>query len=113
MGLPPLSLNKNIGNIDKPISLLKDKDKLIIVGYVYIKDVPKDRGIRMVNTIKDYLENSFDDTVKVLVMPVLSEEKQGIEVLNPVFADNSLLCKFNEYYEKILKLLEEKSLKND
>ena len=113
MGLPPLSLNKNIGNIDKPISLLKDKDKLIIVGYVYIKDVPKDRGIRMVNTIKDYLENSFDDTVKVLVMPVLSEEKQGIEVLNPIFADNSLLCKLNECYEKILKLLEEKSLKND
>ena len=113
IGLPPLSLNKNIGKIDKPISLLKDKDKLIIVGYVYIKDTPKDRGIRMVNSIKEYLENSFDDTVKVLVMPVLSAEKQGIEVLNPVFADNNFINMLNENYEKILKLLAEKSSKNE
>ena len=113
IGLPPLSLNKTIGKIDKPISLLKDKDKLIIVGYVYIKDTPKDRGIRMVNSIKEYLENSFDDTVKVLVMPVLSEEKQGIEVLNPVFADNNFINMLNENYKKILKLLAEKSPKNE
>jgi hypothetical protein len=113
IGLPPLSLSKNIGKIDKPISLLKDKDKLIIVGYVYIKDTPKDRGIRMINSIKEYLENSFDDTVKVLVMPVLSAEKQGIEVLNPVFADNNFVNMLNENYEKILKLLAEKSSKNE
>lgn len=92
----------------KPISLLKDKDKLIIVGYVYIKDLARERGIRIINSIKEYLEASFDDTVKVLVMPVLSKEKQGIEVLNPIFADNNLFCKLNECYEKILKLLEEK-----
>lgn len=113
MELPSLQLLESLNKIDKPISLIKDKDKLIIVGYVYIKDLPRERGIRIINSIKDYLENSFDDTVKVIVMPVLSEEKQGIEVLNPIFADNNLLSKFNEYYEKMLKLLEEKSLKND
>lgn len=113
MELPSLQLSQSLNKIDKPISLIKDKDKLIIVGYVYVKDVSKDRGIRMINSIKEYLENSFDDTVKVLVMPVLSEEKQGIEVLNPIFADNNILNKLNEWYEKILKLIEEKSLKND
>jgi len=113
MELPSLQLLESLNKIDKPISLIKDKDKLIIVGYVYIKDLPRERGIRIINSIKDYLENSFDDTVKVIVMPVLSEEKQGIEVLNPIFADNNLLSKFNECYEKMLKLLEEKSLKND
>jgi hypothetical protein len=113
MELPSLQLLQSLNKIDKPISLIKDKDKLIIVGYVCIKDLSRERGIRIINSIKDYLENSFDETVKVLVMPVLSEEKQGIEVLNPVFADNSLLCKLNECYERILKLLEEKSLKND
>lgn len=112
MELPPLQL-QSLNKIDKPISLLKDKDKLIIVGYVYIKDLARERGIRIINSIKDYLENSFDDTVKVIVMPVLSEEKQGIEVLNPIFADNNLLSKFNECYEKMLKLLEEKSSKNE
>jgi hypothetical protein len=113
MELPSLQLLQSLNKIDKPISLIKDKDKLIIVGYVYIKDLARDRGIRIINSIKDYLENSFDDTVKVLVMPVLSEEKQGIEVLNPVFADNNFVNMLNENYEKILKLLEEKSLKND
>lgn len=113
MELPPLQLQSLNKIIDKPISLLKDKDKLIIVGNVYVKELNRERGIRIINSIKEYLENSFDDTVKVLVMPVLSEEKQGIEVLNPVFADNNLLGKLNECYEKILKLLEEKSLKND
>jgi len=113
MELPSLQLLESLNKIDKPISLIKDKDKLIIVGYVYIKDLPRERGIRIINSIKEYLEASFDETVKVLIMPVLSEEKQGIEVLNPIFADNNVLSKFNESYEKILKLLEEKSLKND
>ena len=113
MELPSLQLLQSLNKIDKPISLIKDKDKLIIVGYVYIKDLSRERGIRIINSIKDYLENSFDDTVKVLVMPVLSEEKQGIEVLNPVFADNNFVNMLNENYEKILKLLEEKSPKNE
>lgn len=113
MDIPPLQLSKNWNKIDKSISLLKDKEKLIIVGNVYIKDLARERGIRMMNSIKEYLENKFDDTVKVLVMPVLTEEKQGIEVLSPVFADNNLLSKLNNSYEKILKTLEEKSLKNE
>ena len=112
MEIPPLQL-QSLNKIDKPISLLKDKDKLIIVGNVYIKELNRERGIRMINSIKEYLENSFDDTVKVLVMPVLSEEKQGIEVLNPVFADNNFINMLNENYKKILKLLSEKSLKNE
>ena len=113
MELPSLQLLQSLNKIDKPISLIKDKDKLIIVGNVYVKELNRERGIRIINSIKDYLENSFDETVKVLVMPVLSEEKQGIEVLNPVFADNNLLAKLNESYEKILKLSEEKSIKNN
>lgn len=113
MELPSLQSLQSLNKINKPISLIKDKDKLIIVGYVCIKDLNKERGMLKLNNIKNYLESNFDDTVKVLVMPVLIEEKQGIEVLNPVFADNSLLDKLNKDYEKILKLLEEKSLKND
>lgn len=103
----------NLMEFPKTTSLLKDKEKLIIVGYVYVKKLNRERDIRTFNNIKEYLENKFDDTVKVLVMPVLTKEKQGIEVLNPVFADKNLLNKLNENYEKILKTLEEKSLKNE
>lgn len=94
-------------------SLLKDKDKLIIVGYVCIKDLAREKGIRIINSIKEYLEASFDETVKVLVMPVLSEEKQGLEILNPRFATNEMIQTLQENYENLLKILEEKSYKNE
>lgn len=112
MELPPLQL-QSLNKIDKPISLLKDKDKLIIVGYVCIKDLARERGIRIINSIKDYLENSFDDTVKAIVMPVLVEEKQGLEILNPKFATNEMIQTLQENYENLLKILEEKSSKNE
>lgn len=94
-------------------SLLADKDKLFIVANICIKNINRERGIPMLNEFRNYFSQQFDNTIKFFVMPVLLEEKQGIEVLNPVFADNNLLKKLNESYEKILKLLEEKSLKND
>lgn len=99
--------------MNKLSSLLSDKEKLIIVGYVYVKDLNKERGMLKLNSIKNYLESNFDDTVKVLVMPVLVEEKQGIEILNPKFADADLLKELKENYEKILAKLEEQSYKNE
>ena len=58
--------------------------------------------------LKEYFESKFDDTVKVLVMPVLCEEYQGVEVLNPIFADKETLDRLNNNYEEILKKLSEK-----
>ena len=51
-------------------SLLHDKDKLILVVNVYIKDLSRQRGIVQLHQLKEYFESKFDDTVKVLVMPV-------------------------------------------
>ena len=94
--------------MEKLPSLLNDKDKLILVANVYIKNISRERGLLQINQLKAYFESKFDDTVKVLVMPVLCEEKQGIEILNPIFADNDLLKKIDEDYNKIVKILEEK-----
>ena len=113
MEFPSLQLLQSLNKNDKSISLIKDKDKLIIVGYVYVKNLSRDKGIQLIHSVENYLKDNFDDTVKVLVMPILTEEKQGIEILNPIFADNNLFVKLNEYYENILKLFEEKSLEND
>ena len=85
------------------MTLLDDKDKMIIVGYVYIKDMNKTAGMHLLHSIKEYLKTSFDDTVKVLVMPVLTEEKQGIELLNPKYANNEMLEEIKNSYEKLLK----------
>lgn len=91
-------------------SLLDDKDKLILVVNVYIKDLSRQREIAQLHQfLKEYFESKFDDTVKVLVMPVLCEEYQGIEVLNPIFADKEMLDRLNNNYEEILKKLNEKN----
>ena len=89
-------------------SLLHDKDKLILVVNVYIKDLSRQRGIVQLHQLKEYFESKFDDTVKVLVMPVLCEEYQEIKVLNPIFADKEMLDRLNNNYEEILKKLNEK-----
>lgn len=96
-----------MGNIKLP-SLLNDKDKLILVVNVCIKNVGKEKGICQLNQFKEYFESKFDDTVKVLIMPVLCEEYQGVEVLNPIFADKEMLEQLNNNYEEILKILNEK-----
>ena len=93
--------------MEKLPSLLNDKDKLILVVNVCIKNVSRERGLLQINQLKDHFESKFDDTVKVLGMPVLCKEKQGIKILNPIFADNNLLKKIDEDYNKIIKILEE------
>lgn len=94
-------------------SLLKDKDKLFVVANICISNVNKDKGMRMLNEIQNYFGKQFDDTVKFFVMPVLVEEKQGLEILNPKFATNEMIQTLQENYENLLKILEEKSLKNE
>ena len=89
-------------------SLLHDKDKLILVVNVCIKDTSRERGIAQLHQLKEYFESKFDDTVKIIVMPVLCEEYQGVEVLNPIFADKEMLERLNNNYEEILKKLNEK-----
>ena len=94
--------------MEKLPSLLNDKDKLILVVNVCIKNISRERGLLQINQLKDHFESKFDDTVKVLVMPVLCEEYQGVEVLNPIFADKETLDRLNNNYEEILKKLNEK-----
>lgn len=93
-------------------SLLSDKDKLFVVANICISNINKDYGMHMLVEIDNHFKKQFDDTVKFLVMPVLVEEKQGLEILNPRFADNKIMQELKENYENILTKLEENSLKN-
>ena len=94
-------------------SLLKDKDKLFVVANICISNVSREKGMCMLNEIQNHFGKQFDDTVKFFVMPVLVEEKQGLEILNPKFATNEMIQNLQENYENLLKILEEKSSKNE
>lgn len=79
-----------------------DKDKLILIANVCVSNVNKEHGLRMMNSIKDYLEKRFDDSVKVLVYPVLEQNLQKIEIYNCTNVDNEVVNNFNKQYENIL-----------
>lgn len=82
-----------------------DKDKLILIANVCVSNVNKEHGLRMMNSIKDYLEKRFDDSVKVLVYPVLEQNLQKIEIYNCTNVDNEVVNNFNKQYENILNNL--------
>jgi predicted transcriptional regulator len=79
-----------------------DKDKIILVANICVSTTSKERALRMMNSIKEYLENKFDDSVKVLVFPVLEQNMQKIEILNCKNVTDEVENNFNEQYENIL-----------
>ena len=79
-----------------------DKDKVILVANVCVSTTSKERGLRMMNSIKEYFENKFDDSVKVLVFPVLEQNMQKIEIFNCKNVTDEVENSFNEQYENIL-----------
>lgn len=78
-----------------------DKDKIILVANICVSNTNKEHGLRMMNCIKDYLEKRFDDSVKVLVYPVLEQNLQKIEIFNCKNFDE-IENNFNKQYENIL-----------
>ena len=79
-----------------------DKDKIILVANVCVSTTSKAHGLRMMNSIKEYFENKFDDSVKVLVFPVLEQNMQKIEIFNCKNVTDEVENNFNEQYENIL-----------
>ena len=94
-------------------SLISDKDKLFVVANICIANTNRDHGMRMLVEIDNHFRKQFDDSIKFIVMPVLVEEKQGLEILNPKFADAEMIKNLEEKYEKILQKIEEISSKNE
>jgi len=78
-----------------------DKDKIILVANICVSNTNKECGLRNINSIRNYLENKFDDSVKVLVFPVLEKNLQKIEIFNCKNFDE-IENNFNKQYENIL-----------
>lgn len=62
---------------------MKDKDKLIIVWYLYIGGMSKSCAIEHYTKCKHEMDSIFDDSVKTIIIPSESEDK--IEVINPKY----------------------------
>lgn len=62
---------------------MKDKDKLIIVWYLYIGGMSKSCAIEHYVKCKHEMDYIFDDSIKTIIIPSESEDK--IEVINPKY----------------------------
>lgn len=59
-----------------------DKDKLILVCYFACGDMSKYKAMVALSEIKQMLINSFDDSVKVIVIPQLHSYETKLEFIN-------------------------------
>ena len=59
-----------------------DKDKLIIVCYVACGDMSKYKAAMVLSEIKHMLISTFDDSVKVIVIPQLHSYETRLEFIN-------------------------------
>lgn len=62
---------------------MKDKDKLIIVWYLYIGGMSKSCVIEHYVKCKHEMDSIFDDSIKTIIIPSETEDK--IEVINPKY----------------------------
>lgn len=79
----------------------KDKDKLIIAIYVNIAGVS--RGLPQ--EINEYLHDAFDNSVKILVLPICNENepRYRIEAINPKLLNEVEYNKVKNQLEEIEK----------
>lgn len=89
---------------------MQDKDKIII----FIKMFVGFEGINVPEAIigtQNNMSRYFDDSAKVLVMPVFNEANAGMEVLNPKYISDEEYKKTVEMvtsaYENVMKEMQE------
>ena len=87
-----------------------DKDKIIIIVYFGVKYI--DNYHQVCYNLNQQLINAFDESVKVLVVPMHDEKGIKFECINPVLLDDEhhkkVEEKIKEFEEKIKGLSNEK-----
>lgn len=65
-------------------SKMRDCNKLILAVNVGIKDMNNPRAVEYMIQIRDHLERTFDDTVKILVFPDRDSKKVVVQQITKV-----------------------------
>ena len=88
---------------------MEDKDKIILVTYVGIKNLGSE------GTILDHLvaidamiRSAFDSTVKTLIVPRRDTDETWVECINPQLVSEEKYKEAEEAVENLNKLLKEK-----
>ena len=70
--------------ISAKTSKMRDCNKLILAVNVGIKDMTPQKSIQYLIEIRDHMERTFDDTVKILVFPDRDSKKVVVQQITKV-----------------------------
>ena len=70
--------------INNRTSKMRDCNKLILAVNVGIKDMNPQKSIQYLIEIRDHMERTFDDTVKILVFPDRDSKKVVVQQITKV-----------------------------
>jgi hypothetical protein len=70
--------------ISAKTSKMRDCNKLILAVNVGIKDMNPQKSIQYLIEIRDHMERTFDDTVKILVFPDRDSKKVVVQQITKV-----------------------------
>ena len=93
---------------------MQNCEKAILVAYIDISNMSREKGIIKFNQLKIYIEDKFrngkeinDDSLIILVLP---SDKTEIQLLNARYPDYKKLEEFAQH--KIIEFLEEQNISN-
>ena len=93
---------------------MQNCEKAILVAYIDISNMSREKGIIKFNQFKIYIEDKFrngkeinDDSLIILVLP---SDKTEIQLLNARYPDYKKLEEFAQH--KIIEFLEEQNISN-
>lgn len=89
---------------DNYTPFLTDKEKILLVLYLNISAYRNNHGYEHMCQAQQYLNRTFDFTVKAIVIPVFEGETR-LESLNPETIDDEKLAELNRNLDKWIETL--------
>lgn len=89
---------------------MNDKDKIIIIVYIDIRDVAHEGIPCYINSVSDYFNKAFDNTIKCIVVPFKNDTK--IECINPQLVNEEgyikikkIISNLENYYQEVINTI--------
>ena len=94
--------------------VMMDKDKLFLVIYLNVGDIPNDDVSRLLMDYENNLDGAYDESIEKIIVPLRQGETR-VECINPVLLTEEQYKETEEKVKSLRKKVEEalKTLKNE
>lgn len=85
---------------------MNDKDKLLLIFYVGLKHIQQEDRPAYFSEILRHFTNSFDETIKPILIADVTSDKTKVECINPKLITEDEYTKVQEIIDKANYLVE-------